>query len=428
MAGRGSLAAFLAPSFPSSRTRPGGSDGPRGPSEFHLRGLHGNSQGRPRGAESSGRAAHSGSRFLSAAVPAAAAGMVCSGRRLLRSLRRGEGVELMSTMQLQRHATVQGEEEAGASTDDEIASLQREAAALRASIAELEEEKAAQRRLGNQRWFKVFDAAGRGAIDANAIQQGMKEFNGKELEATKAKQVLEAHDANRNGVIDFDEFDVTSFQATLEKLWAEDEERERARLQEEQLRREKERAEQEIQEYYSTLPGPNTDTGALTRLGSALAYLLPLLDGLRFGLPLAIAFPILQPFFVFMLPPLQLLNAIPLGQVVAFIVMQVLAGNQDNPTLLRFNLRQAICLDIALFFPNILASFVDATIGDQVPDEVIMGLGALVFVPLIASVGYCMVSSLCGEAPRGIPAISEASEMSMGLIPPGRSQSLKEKR
>merc|ERR1712107_837508 len=104
-----------------------------------------------------------------------------------------------------------------------------------------------------------------------------------------------------------------------------------------------------------SLPGPNQDTGALSRVAAAVAYLLPLLDGLRFGLPVVDAFPSLEPALYYLLGPAALLSSVPFLQVFIFIALQVYAGLEELPALVRFNVKLAVLLDAVLFLPSIVS-------------------------------------------------------------------------
>lgn len=304
-----------------------------------------------------------------------------------------------------------------ASLEEEIAALQREAAALLAGANELEQEKAEQLELERKRWFQIFDSNGSGSIDLEGIRLGMKEFNGTELDEARAMQLLHVHDANKNGVLEFDEFDPTAFQATLERVWAEDRAREKAELERKREEEASKEAQLKLEEYYSTLPG-NPDTSFLTRLAAVLAYALPLLDGLRFGLPLAAVAPVVAPFLYGIVPALRLLNAIPFGQLLVFITMQVGAANQELPALLRYNLRQAILLDIALVIPNIIVGSGMFPLDIDLPTNEMVVFSMVVFLPLLGTILYSALCSLSGSAPRFIPYFSEAAEKSMGMMPP----------
>lgn len=307
------------------------------------------------------------------------------------------------------------------SLEEEIATLKREAAALRAGVNELEQEKAEERVLERRRWFQIFDSDGSGSINLAGIRRGMKEYNGMELDEDRATQLLQAHDANQNGVLEFEEFDPTAFQVTLERMWTEERAREETELQRQREEEARKEAQLKIEEYYTTLPG-NQDTGLATRLSAVLAYALPLLDGLRFGLPLAAVEPTIAPFLYGLLPALRLLNAIPFGQLLVFIGMQVGAANEELPSLLRYNLRQAVLLDIALIIPNIIVGSGMFPLDIDLPTTEMVLFSMVVFLPLLGLILYSTLCNLSGTAPRFIPYFSEAAEMSIGMQPPHREE------
>mmetsp|Transcript_91268 Transcript_91268/g.185794 ORF Transcript_91268/g.185794 Transcript_91268/m.185794 type:complete len:473 (-) Transcript_91268:189-1607(-) len=297
----------------------------------------------------------------------------------------------------------------------EIARLQLEAEQLRASAAELEAAQAEGRLMERKKWFRAFDFDGSGALDAEEVKRGMKELCGKHLDEEKAARLLKAHDMNADGLLQFEEFDLSRLQASLDKFQAEEREREDAVRRE---AAEREREVREREEYEQSLPIANEDTGLTTRLASVCAYLLPLMDGFQFGMPLLTAFPVLQPFFSAVFGPVQLLSAIPFWQFLLFVGMQVLGDNKDMPKLLRFNLKQAILLDVALFIPSLVRILVNSLLKDLLPGELesnlIFILATLVCVPMLLCVVYSAVCSLAGSTPRGIPYISEAAEEALG--------------
>jgi len=152
----------------------------------------------------------------------------------------------------------------------------------------------------------------------------------------------------------------------------------------------------------------NDDRELGTRLLSVLAYVLPLLDGLQFGLPLVIVAPFLTPLFAFLAVPNGLLDAIPFGQLIVFFGMSILSSNRELPRLLRLNLQQAIYLDISLFLPSLafqLFGFVSGG-GGKVPPEISIG----VFVVLVLAILYSVVTTLLGQDPDGVPGISKMAK------------------
>jgi hypothetical protein len=149
---------------------------------------------------------------------------------------------------------------------------------------------------------------------------------------------------------------------------------------------------------------------------SVLPYLFPLLDGLQFGRYFILE-NVDNPISVGLALLYALYRAIPFGGFIAFFALITLAGNTRINRLVRFNMQQAIYLDIALFFPGLIASLynlVGRAGGFQIPAQVTeIGTDAIFFT-LLAAVGYSMVSSLLGQTPNKIPLISDAVERRLG--------------
>jgi len=295
---------------------------------------------------------------------------------------------------------------------DEVANWEMEAAKLRAEVNALEAEREEVKRQEKLRWFKLFDSDGSGTVDASEIRKGLKEKSGLDMDQTEAERLLSRFDSNQDGVLQPEEFDVERFDQTLDNIRSEDRAVREAALQKEREEARKLREAKELEERWASL----NDAALDTRIYSALSYLLPLLDGLRFGLPLLALFPFLQPIFQVLLIPVAILNLVPfgLGQLLIFIGLQMAAGNPELPTLARFNFRQAVLLDVALFVP-ILLSGLFSMAEDRIPVEVSVAVSALVFVALAGCVLYAMTCSLLGVPSAGIPVISKAAGQSLGL-------------
>eukprot|EP00913_Durusdinium_trenchii_P028974 g27168.t1 len=238
-----------------------------------------------------------------------------------------------------RHLVLQA---TGSSTEDPEA-LAKEAAKLRAEVAQLEAEQEEARRKERQALFRILDTDSSGALDAKELQKGIKDVMGADVDDATAERLVKSLDLNGDGIIQPEELDFDAVQRLLREFRKELQDKEEAEktaayatTEEEMLRKE-----------WEHLP---EDTGLLTRAGSFAAYLLPLTDALRFGLFLFAAFPFVQPLLNFLVLPALLINALPfgLGYLALFFVMQGLASNKELPALLRYNLRQAITLDARL--------------------------------------------------------------------------------
>jgi len=149
--------------------------------------------------------------------------------------------------------------------------------------------------------------------------------------------------------------------------------------------------------------------GPADRALACLPYLIPLLDGDRYGMFLFYNFPALGLLDQIALGPFKLVyGSIPFAQLVAFLGLSVLSRNPDLPYSLRFNMQQALLLDIALIFPSLLG-------GIPAPAVVANGGSNFVFLALVGSVGYALVSNLTGKVPDKIPLISDAARSSIGF-------------
>mmetsp|Transcript_9698 Transcript_9698/g.12807 ORF Transcript_9698/g.12807 Transcript_9698/m.12807 type:complete len:217 (+) Transcript_9698:91-741(+) len=152
----------------------------------------------------------------------------------------------------------------------------------------------------------------------------------------------------------------------------------------------------------------NSEIEGPDRVLSCLPYLIPLLDGDRYGRFLFYAVPALgQVDFLLLGPFKAIYSSIPFAQ---FIALSTLSRNPDLPRPLRFNMQQALLLDIALIFPSLLGQL-------QIPlPNVLAASGSnFVYLAMVASVGYSLISNLTGKVPDKIPIVSEAAGSSIGF-------------
>jgi hypothetical protein len=100
------------------------------------------------------------------------------------------------------------------------------------------------------------------------------------------------------------------------------------------------------------------------RLLAALAYLLPWSDALPFGQSLFGLFPVLQWLSLPAFPVLLLQQAVPFGGFVLFLVLFLaVVRNTKVPYLIRFNVLQAILVDILLILISLAFSVLLAPLG-----------------------------------------------------------------
>eukprot|EP00441_Pelagodinium_beii_P044230 CAMPEP_0197626260 /NCGR_PEP_ID=MMETSP1338-20131121/5310_1 /TAXON_ID=43686 ORGANISM="Pelagodinium beii, Strain RCC1491" /NCGR_SAMPLE_ID=MMETSP1338 /ASSEMBLY_ACC=CAM_ASM_000754 /LENGTH=424 /DNA_ID=CAMNT_0043196785 /DNA_START=16 /DNA_END=1290 /DNA_ORIENTATION=- len=318
-------------------------------------------------------------------------------------------------------------------SDSQVDRLQQEAAKLKAEVEELKREKEERRRQEEEVLFRIFDTDGSGAVDAQELQKGLKDLWGIEVEESTVARLLEAQDANSDGILQPDEFDLKKMEANYQKMKNEERSKELAMREQMRDKQEKERADEEkeeyLQTYLATLPESNEDTGPLARFGSAAAYILPLLDSFRFSAAVAREIPQLKPLILTLKPEVQFLDQFSYGlaPLLLFIVFQNIANNTELPKLLRYNMRQAVLLTLLLFVPGIVGAMVtfvgSLTLGTynewgdwspgKIPTDISDPFKTLVFISTLACTSYAMVSSVLGIYPKGIPFISAEAERTM---------------
>eukprot|EP00933_Yihiella_yeosuensis_P023770 TRINITY_DN1848_c1_g1_i4.p1 TRINITY_DN1848_c1_g1~~TRINITY_DN1848_c1_g1_i4.p1 ORF type:complete len:229 (-),score=41.36 TRINITY_DN1848_c1_g1_i4:483-1169(-) len=213
----------------------------------------------------------------------------------------------------------------------------------------------------------------------------------------------------------------------LAEMRAEEQAKESAAMAAALAEREKQQIQKEYDEYLDSLPERNNDTSLPVRLASCLAYMLPLIDSLKFASYLASQYPIFQSLTGVLLLPALALQAIPygLGYLLIFFGMQTLASNPELPALLRYNLRQAISLDITLIVPlfgTTLFNIFTELSGKDVPLEVGDAASSAVFLILLSCVAYAVVCNLFGVFPDTFPYISEQAEASISDTRPTKKE------
>ena len=114
-----------------------------------------------------------------------------------------------------------------------------------------------------------------------------------------------------------------------------------------------------------------------------------------------------------------LYRSVPLSGFVAFFALNFLAGNPKLNRLIRWNLQQAIFVDIALIVPGLLVGIgkgVLPAVGVELPAAFTETIDDVTFVSLFLVLAYCVGSSLAGREPGGIPFVSKAVQDRMPSI------------
>jgi hypothetical protein len=146
------------------------------------------------------------------------------------------------------------------------------------------------------------------------------------------------------------------------------------------------------------------------RLLAAAAYLLPWSDGLGFGRSLFELFPVLQWLSLPALPVALLQQAVPFGGLLLFLVLFLaVVRNPKVPYLIRFNVLQAILVDILLVLVSLAFNILLAPLGI---DFALRTLSNTVFLGVLVLVLFGVVQSLRGEE-ADIPSLSDAVRMQL---------------
>lgn len=290
--------------------------------------------------------------------------------------------------------------------ENEIERLQRMAAQLRAEATKLESEQRASMAVAVERAFDKFDTNNDGQISLEELKQGLEKAFKTELPQKRVEQLMKAFDASGDGALQLDEFvTVDQFRNKLDAL---------VREEKEVARSEEKKAMEERQALETMQAGleliNDAEPKPQEKVLSVLPYLFPLLDGLQFAGPIITENadnPIAQAAALVY----ALYRSIPFGGFIAFFALNFLSGNPTINRLIRYNMQQAIFLDIALFIPALLGALfglLGSAVGVGIPGPLLtLGSDGL-FAVMILSVTYASVSSLLGYTPDKIPFISEA--------------------
>jgi hypothetical protein len=146
------------------------------------------------------------------------------------------------------------------------------------------------------------------------------------------------------------------------------------------------------------------------RLLAVLAYLLPWSDGVAFGRYLFPLFPPLQWLTLPALPVLMVQQMVPFGGFLLFLVLYLaVVRNQKVPYYLRFQVLQAILIDIVLVVVSLAFSVLLAPLG---AGFAVRTLSNTVFLAVLLLVAFAVVECLRGRQAE-IPSLSEAVRMQL---------------
>ena len=140
-----------------------------------------------------------------------------------------------------------------------------------------------------------------------------------------------------------------------------------------------------------------------------LVYMLPALDGFVYGTYVYSHVPGLAPIAYSFLPAVNAFQSIPFAGLALFIGFSFFSRNQNLSRFLRFNIQQALLLDIALIIPSVLGP------AANIFPELLQLVGQnFVFYSWFLAVAYAVVCNVQGKVPDQVPIISDAARMQIG--------------
>ena len=152
-------------------------------------------------------------------------------------------------------------------------------------------------------------------------------------------------------------------------------------------------------------PGPDT----VERAAAAAAYLLPALDGFNYGAYIYATIPPLGSAAYTVLPLVNAFNSLPFAGIILFIGLSTFTRNQGLSRFVRFNIQQALLLDIALLIPGFFGP-IAKLVG---PEMATLGSNT-VFYAWVLVVAYSWFQIAQGKNPDQVPVLSEAATMQIG--------------
>ena len=152
------------------------------------------------------------------------------------------------------------------------------------------------------------------------------------------------------------------------------------------------------------------DSPIWQRLLAALAYLVPWSTAIEFGSGLFRLYPPLQWLTLPALPVILLQRAVPFGGLVLFLVLFLaVVRNSQVPYLIRFNVLQAILIDIVLFVLSLASQTLLGPLGDSF---LVRTLSNTIFLGTLLLLLFAVAQNLRGKDAE-IPTVSEAVRMQL---------------
>lgn len=303
-----------------------------------------------------------------------------------------------------------------------IMALKAEAAKLRAEAAEFESVAAQERAEAIAEVFRSFDTNNDGEISLEEFKNGLREYlvdSKVDYTDQQLARVLRAFDNSGDGALQLEEFKgIDAFMKKLDELVVEEKDQAiqaqfEAREAAEQAKLEQAKIDA-LADILNDAPASGSD-----KIVSLIPYLFPLVDSIQYGIYM-FSKEEGNPIVSFVVTIYAIYQAIPFSGLFAFFALSFLSGNMRLNRLIRFNMQQAILIDIALIIPGLvggLATYCLPTfLNIPITQEMIATSSTLTFLLCSAMIIYSMISSLLGIAPDKIPFISDRVQQRVPTI------------
>ena len=151
------------------------------------------------------------------------------------------------------------------------------------------------------------------------------------------------------------------------------------------------------------------DAALVDRAAAATVYILPLLDGFRYGSFIYANVPAVGNAAYSVLPFVNAFQSLPFAGLILFVGLSTFTRNTGLSRFVRFNIQQALLLDILLVIPGIFGSA-----SKMFPQELQVVGTNFIFYLMILVVGYSWAQIAQGKNADQVPILSEAANLQIG--------------
>lgn len=294
---------------------------------------------------------------------------------------------------------------------DEVQRLREMAKKLRDEASALATEQAQKMTDAAIKVFTQFDLNNDGTISADELKIGLEKATKHEIPQGRIEKLLQQFDANGDGVLQMEEFvplerlkNQLDYIAREEKAFALEEAKVLKQVEE----------QRKLEEMRMAMVNDDEPTPS-DKVVSILPYLFPLLESLQFAAPWIISH---QDNVVAQVAAVvfTIYKSIPLSGFLVFFALNSVSQNLSLNRLIRFNLKQALFLDVAILVPGITVGLLGAIgsgLGLPASGLVQELLNDAVVFGTLVTIAYASASSLLGVTPEQVPWVSQATNRRM---------------